>query len=95
MSKEDTTSPTMSTKGLMLSFMIEAMGGCDVATDDIPGDLLQTDYDKGDIHIKMKGSIVTLPEEIDPAYYKEFIYLDSRCRKCMYAESKKTICGTL
>ena len=33
--KEDTKYPTVSTEGLMLSCMIDAMEGCDVATADI------------------------------------------------------------
>ena len=65
-SKEDTYSPTVSTEGLMLSCMINAMEFREVATADIPGAFLQTDYEKGDIHIKLEGSMVTLLEEIDP-----------------------------
>ena len=52
-SKENTSSPTVSTEGLMLSCMIGAMEGWEVATADIPVAFLQTDYDKGDIHIKL------------------------------------------
>ena len=58
----------MSTKGLILSCIIDAMGGQDVATADIPGDFLQTGYDKGDIHINMEEGMVTQSEEIGPAY---------------------------
>ena len=68
--KEDTLSPTVSTEGLMLSCMIDAMEGREVATADIPGAFLQTDYYKGDIHIKLEGGMVALLEEIDPEYYK-------------------------
>ena len=57
LSKEDTSSPTVSTEGIMLSCMIDAMEGREVATADIPGAFLQTDYDKEDIHIKMEGAI--------------------------------------
>ena len=39
--------------------------------------------------------MVNLLEEIDPEYYKDFIYTDKRGRKCMYAEAKKAIYGTL
>ena len=39
--------------------------------------------------------MVTLIEEIDPEYYKDVIFTDKRGRKCMYAESKKDIYGTL
>ena len=79
----------------MLSRMIDTMEGQEVATADIPGDLLQTDYDKGDIHIKLEGAMITLLEEIDPEYYKYFVFTDKRGRKCMYAEAKKAINGTL
>ena len=95
LSKEDMLSPTVSTEIPMLSCMIDAMEGREVATADIPEAFLQTDYDKGDIHIKLEGVMVTLLEEIDPEYYKYFIFTDKRGRKCMYAESKKAIYGTL
>ena len=55
LSKEDTSSPTISTKGLMLLFMIDTMEDQEVATADIPWALLQTNHDKGDIHIKLEG----------------------------------------
>ena len=34
-------------------------------------------------------------EYIDPTYLNDLIYLDRRGRKCMYAEAKKAIDGTL
>ena len=66
LSKEDTSSPNVSTEGIMLSCMIDAMEGREVATADIPGAFLKTDYVKGDIHIKLEEDMVTLFEEIDP-----------------------------
>ena len=39
-SKEDTLSPTMSTEGLMISCMIDAMEGQELETADIPGSFL-------------------------------------------------------
>ena len=56
----------MYTEGLTISRMIDAMEGREVATADIPGAFLQTDYDKGDIHIKLEGAMATLLEDIDP-----------------------------
>ena len=84
LSKEDTLSPTVSTEGLILSCMIYAMEVWEVVTDGTPGDFLQTNYDKGDIHTKLEGVMVTLLEEIELKYYKHFIYTDKRGRKCMY-----------
>ena len=68
----------------MLSCMIDAMEGQEVATADIPGDFLQTDYDKGDIHIKLEGAMVTLLEDIYPEYYKYFIsQINAEGNACM------------
>ena len=43
----------------------------------------------------MEGLIVNILEYIDPTYLNDLIYLDRRGRKCMYAEAKKAIDGTL
>ena len=53
LSKDYTSSPTVSTEGIMLSCMIDSMEVQEVATANIPGAFLQTDYNKGDIHIKL------------------------------------------
>ena len=45
--------PTISTEGLVLTCVIDVVNGHGVANSDIPVDFLQTDYNKGDIHIKM------------------------------------------
>ena len=60
--------PTVSTKGLMPLCMIDVMKGQEVATTDIPGAFLQTNDDKGDIHIKPEEAMVTLLQEINPEY---------------------------
>ena len=75
--------------------MIDAMEFREVATADIPRALLHIDYDKGDIHIKLEGSMFTLFEQIHPEYYKDFIFTDKRGRKCIYAKSKKAVYGAL
>ena len=95
LSKENMLSPTFTTEGLILSCMIDAMEGLEVANANIPGAFLQTKYDKVDIKIKLEGAVVPLLEDIDPGYYKYFIYTDKRRRKCMYAEAKKVVYGTL
>ena len=60
--------------------MIDAMEGREVATADIPGEFLHTDYAKVDIHTKLEGAMFTLLEETDPEYYKYFIYTYKRGR---------------
>ena len=94
-SKGYTLSPTMSSEGLMISCIIDAMEVREVATANIPGSFLYTEYNKGDIHIKLEGAMVTLIEDINPEYYKFFIYTDKRGRNCIYAEAKRATYGTL
>ena len=50
----------------MISWMIDTMEGRDAATSHIPGAFLKYDYNKKDIHIKMKGEMVTLLKDIKP-----------------------------
>ena len=85
----------MSTEDIVLLCMIDTMEGWEVANSDITGDFLQTNYNKVDTNIKLEGVMVTLLEDIEPDYYKYFIYTDKSGRKCMYAESKKAIYGNL
>ena len=79
----------------MLTCMIDAMEGQDVATADISGAFLQTYHCKLYIHIKTDRDMVTLLEDICPAYYNNFIYLDSHGWKLIYAEAKNIIYCTL
>ena len=58
----------MTTEGLMLPCMVDAMEGRDVATSEIPGAFLQKYYNKGDIHIKMEGETVTIIKDIKLDY---------------------------
>ena len=69
----------------MILCMIDATEGREVATSNIPGSLLHNGYAKGDIHIKLEGAMLPLLEEINPEYYKYFIYTDKLGRKCMYS----------
>ena len=55
LSKEETKSPTVSTEGLMLSYVIGMIEAHVVETSDIPGYFLQADYDKVHVDIKRKG----------------------------------------
>ena len=74
--------------------MIDAIEDREVATTN-PRAFLQTDYYKGDIHIKLEEAMATLLEEIYPEYNNDFIYTDNCGRNFMHEEFKKAIYGTL
>ena len=94
-SKDDTSSPTVSTEALVLSCMIYAMEGRDVATADIPGAFLQTEYTKGDTHVRIDGTMAELLAQVDPKLYRKYIITTRKGKKVMFAETEKTMYGTL
>ena len=96
MNKDDTTSPTVSTTGLILSCMIDAKEQRDSATCDIPGAFLQTNDDCAErTHLRFEGIMVDQLVEIDPEAYLPYVQVDSKGKKYMYAECLKAIYGTL
>ena len=95
MNKEDTASPTVATEALILSCMIDSNEGRDVATADIPGAFLQTEYDKGDTHVRIEGPMLELLTEIEPQCYRKYIHTHPNGKRVLIAEIKKAMYGTL
>jgi hypothetical protein len=95
MAKEETSSPTVSTQALILSCMIDAKEERDVATADIPGAFLQTDYVEGDTHLRIEGTMAELLAQIDPKLYRKYIITSPNGKKVLYAETMKAIYGAL
>ena len=75
----------------MLSCMIDAREGRDVATADIPAAFLQTEYTKGDTYIQIEGPILELLTELDPGLYRKYIKTYPNGKKVIFAEIKKVI----
>ena len=74
--------------------MIDAREGRDVATADIPAAFLQTEYTKGDTHIRIKGPMLELLTELDPGLYRKYSKTYPNGNKVLFAEIKKAIYGT-
>ena len=71
MSREDVSSPTVSTKSTLLTAIIEAEEGRDVATCDIPNAFVQTDVERVDKDgnrtiMKIRGALVDILCEMEP-----------------------------
>ena len=64
-SKEDASAPTVSIEAVMISAVIDAMEGRDVATVDIPGAFMQADIDEV-AHVKFEGEIAEIGSKIMP-----------------------------
>ena len=95
--KEDASSPTVSTKSVLLSCIIDAHKGWDVATIDIPNAFIQTRVDdpKHRVLIKTKGLLAEILVEIAPEVYGEYLHVDPKGNKVLIVECLNAIYGTM
>ena len=91
--KEETSSPTVTTESLFLSCVIDAKEGRDVATCDIPGAFMQADMDEV-IHVRLAGPLATLLARVDPESYEKYIAYE-KGKPVIYIKLKKALYGTL
>ena len=95
-SKEEASSPTVSLHALMISCLIDAIEGRDVATADIPGAFLQTEMPEGeDVYIRLDGTMADLLARLDLNLYEPCMLKQRSGRKVLYAKANKAIYGTL
>ena len=97
MSKEDTTSPTVSTEALLLSCVIDETENRHVATCDIPGAFMQSNMKNTSnekVTIKLEGLMAQLLLQIAPNDYEEFVEIENG-KPFIYAIMEKALYGTL
>ena len=94
MSKEDSSSPTVSTEALFLTCLIDAMEKRDVATVDIPGAFMQSDMEGRDTYMKIEGKMVDILSKVDPSLYEEHATIENG-KKVLYVKLKKALYGTV
>ncbi|VEU34053.1 unnamed protein product [Pseudo-nitzschia multistriata] len=93
--KEDAASPTVSLYALVLSCVINAIEGRDVATVDIPGAFLQTPMPEGeDVYIRLDGTMAELLCRVDPKMYRKYL-VNRNGKKTLFTKAEKAIYGTL
>jgi hypothetical protein len=94
-SKDESSSPTVSIYALMTSCLMDAIEGRKVATCDIPGAFLQADWPADrDCYLKFEGAMVSMICDIDPKYRDNIVY-GKNGRKFVYAKLTKAVYGTL
>ena len=91
--KEEASSPTVAIESVMLSCVIDAKEGRDVATVDIPGAFMQADMEDI-VHMKLEGHMAELLVRIDPKLYRQYIQIE-KGRQVLYVQLKKALYGTL
>ena len=91
-SKEDTTSPTITTEALFLTCLMDAIENRYVVTCDVPGAFMHSDIDEL-VHLKLEGEIAKLLVKVDPTY-AEFISKE-KGKTVIYTELSKALYRTL
>ena len=91
--KEQSTSPTISTEAVFLTAMVDAWGNRKVAVLDVPGAFMQVDMDEL-IHVCFRGEMVDKLLEIDHDLYSSYI-TEEQGEKVIYVELLKALYGTL
>ena len=98
MSRDEVSSPTVSTEATMITGVIEALERRDVATCDIPNAFVQTDLDERDKDgqrtiMKIRGPLVEILCEMEPEY--EASVVTEGGRPVLYVHLIKALYGML
>jgi hypothetical protein len=96
-SKEDASSPTVTTESVLLSCIIDAEEERDVAVIDIPNAFIQTrvEDEKDMAIIKLRGVLVDILVEIAPHVYKSFATTDKKGVRQLLVQCKNALYGTM
>jgi hypothetical protein len=96
-SKEDASSPTVATEAVLLSCIIDAEEGRDVAVIDIPNAFIQTRVeDENDMaFIKIRGVLVDILVEIAPDVYHPYVTKDKKGVKQLLVQCQNALYGTM
>ena len=95
--KEESSSPTVSLYALMGSCVMDALDDRKVITVDIPGAFLRRDWpqDEHPGYIMFEGIMVEMICEIDPSYHKNVIWSKDSKKKFLFCRLIKAVYGTL
>ena len=91
--KEESTSPTVSTEAVFLTAIVDAWENQKVAVLDVPGAFMQVDMDEL-VHVQFEGEMVDKLLEIDHDLYASYVSVENG-KKVMYVELLKAMYGTL
>ena len=95
-SKDESSSPTVSTYALFISCAMGAMEGRQVVTCDITGTFLQADWPRdNDCYLKFEGLMVDMICDINPCYRIFILTNKKTSKKKLYGKLTKAIYGTL
>ena len=91
--KEESTSPTISTVAMFLMAVVDAWENRKVAVLDVPGAFMQVDMEEL-VHVRFQGEMVDKLLEIDHDLYASYVTVE-KGEKVMYVELLKALYRTL
>ena len=96
-SKEDASSPTVASESVLLSCIIYAEEGRDVAVIDIPNVFIQTrvEDEKDMAIIKIRGILVDILVDLAPDVYREFVTTDKKGVKKLVVQFQNVLYRTM
>jgi hypothetical protein len=92
--RADAASPTVMTKSVFLTAVIDALENRDVAIVDIPGAFMHVDLDDETIHVRLTGKMVELLLEIDRELYEPYL-VHERSEPVLYVQLLKALYRTI
>ena len=92
--KIDATSPTVKTESVILTSVIDAMEGRDVAVCDIPGAFLRAFLDE-DVYMVMEGVLADIMIQIAPDVYGPTATKNNKGRTVIYVKLTRALYGCL
>ena len=97
LTKEDASSPTVSTHAVLLTSIVDAHERQDVAVIDIPNAFIQTRVNnpKDRVIIRIRGVVVDWLVKIAPEVYGPFVTTDKKGNKVLLVECWNAIYGTM
>ncbi len=97
MTKEELSSPTVSTKAVLLTLIVDAHKGRDVAVVDIPNAFIQTRVDdaKDRVIIRITGVIVDWLVQVASKVYASYVATNSKGINSLLVECYNAIYGTM
>ena len=72
MTKDEVTPPTVATNLIFLSCLINASKRRDIATVNIPGAFMYSDWEGKDLHMKVEGKMVDILTKNYPNLYSKY-----------------------
>ena len=92
--KEDLASPTVLLESVMITSVIDAKEGCEVAVIDIPNAFVQTEMEGERVIMKMRRKLAELLVEVAPEVYQDYVVTE-RGQTVLYLELRKALYGML